>query len=577
MPALPRAIGALAAVAVVAVGVLLLQPTPERAAANPVCDAASGPVDAVSGGVGAITGGAIGGGNPVGDACNEVTDRAIGAVTDPIEGAVAGIGSSVFAEITQWVSEGAGWLIERVATGIERSTTPKLTSRGFLDTYAKMALIGALMAAAMLLLAVLEGVAQGNMAMLGRVVLVNLPLALIATSVAYIVVQMLLVGTDGLCHAIGEASGRSGQRFFAAAVHGLGAAGGDAGEAVGTAQPGGSAAGRAGAEAAVPLFVTFLAAILGGLAAFCVWLELLMRDAAVYVVALFAPLALAASIWPRWSGALRRSGELLAVVIGSKFVIVSIIALAAGLVSEQADGVEHILAAAALMVLACFSPFALFRLIPFAEGAMAAAYGRRHAAGGASGAVRNVGSTAHTVRRAARASWDRGSGGTAMPPGAAAGLRGAAGASGGTPGASAGASGAGAGAAAAGAGGVAVAGSLPVAAARGVQAAAGRLEGSGVARTAAEKEASSGTQAPPPAQGDAPARPGGVNSSRPAGDGRGETGPEARHAPTKPSAPRAPEDRKEPGPPAPRPPLGEGPPRPGPEPRRPKPPPEGDR
>ena len=56
-----------------------------------------------------------------------------------------------------------------------------------------------------------------------------------------------------------------------------------------------------------------------------------MRDAAVYVVALFMPLAFAASIWPRWSGALRRTGELLVVVIGSKFVIVSIIALAAGL------------------------------------------------------------------------------------------------------------------------------------------------------------------------------------------------------------------------------------------------------
>ena len=85
MRVLPRAVGALAAVAVIAIAILLLQPTPERAAANPLCDAASGPADAVSGGVGAITGGAIGGGNPVGDACNEVTDKAIGTVTDPIE------------------------------------------------------------------------------------------------------------------------------------------------------------------------------------------------------------------------------------------------------------------------------------------------------------------------------------------------------------------------------------------------------------------------------------------------------------------------------------------------------------
>ena len=86
----------------------------------------------------------------------------------------------------------------------------------------------------------------------------------------------------------------------------------------------------------MPLFVSFLAAIIGAFAAFFVWIELLMRDAAVYVVALFMPLALAASIWPRWSGALRRTGELIVVVIGSKFVIVSIIALAAGLVADTA-------------------------------------------------------------------------------------------------------------------------------------------------------------------------------------------------------------------------------------------------
>ena len=132
----------------------------------------------------------------------------------------------------------------------------------------------------------------------------------------------------------------------------------------------------------MPLFVAFLAAIVGAFAAFFVWLELLMRDAAVYVVALFMPLALAASIWPRWSGTLRRTAELLVVVIGSKFVIVSIVALAAALVAGGGGGVEHVLAASALMLLACFAPFVLLRLVPFAEGAMGAAYGRRSAAGG---------------------------------------------------------------------------------------------------------------------------------------------------------------------------------------------------
>ena len=148
-----------------------------------------------------------------------------------------------------------------------------------------------------------------------------------------------------------------------------------------------------------------------------------MRDAAVYVVALFMPLALAASIWPRWSGALRRSGELLVVVIGSKFVIVSIISLAAGLIAESDGRVEHILAASALMLLACFSPFVLLQLVPFAEGAMARAYGRRSAAGGTSGGGAQLLSNTQMVRNMARSNW-----GTSLP-----GCR-AAGESGGAPG-----------------------------------------------------------------------------------------------------------------------------------------------
>lgn len=56
----------------------------------------------------------------------------------------------------------------------------------------------------------------------------------------------------------------------------------------------------------MPLFVTFLAAIVGACAAFCVWIELLFRDAAVYVVVLFMPLA-AAAISPPFGQAMRRA------------------------------------------------------------------------------------------------------------------------------------------------------------------------------------------------------------------------------------------------------------------------------
>ena len=56
------------------------------------------------------------------------------------------------------------------------------------------------------------------------------------------------------------------------------------------------------------------------------------------------------------------------------------------------------------MLLACFAPFVLLRLVPFAEGAMGAAYGRRSAAGGVVSAVQ-MGSDTQILRNmAARSS-----------------------------------------------------------------------------------------------------------------------------------------------------------------------------
>lgn len=491
---LPRCLAAALLAGLLATLIVVAQPSPPPAQANPICDVGSAPAGVVTGGVGAITGGLVGGGNPVGDACNAVSDEVTGAVTAPISDALKGVGNGIFEQITTWVADGASWLIGQVVKGIDETTTPQLTTKGFLSQYGRMAQIAALMGLAMLLLAVLEGLAQGNAGLLARVVLINLPLAFIATSVAYAVVQLLLVATDGMCHAIASASHDNSEQFFKGAITGLGEAGGSAGKEVGGAggtNPSGAAAGEAAGSVGVPLFVTFLAAIIGAFAAFLVWLELLMRDAAVYVVALFMPLALAASIWPRWTGALRRTGELLVVVIGSKFVIVSIISLAASLVAETDGRVEHILAASALMLLACFAPFVLLKLVPFAEGAMTSAYGRRSAAGGAVSGVQ-IASDVQILRNMARSNWGesgatlwnagekgggsagpepggpRGGGGPGAGPGGGAG--GAGGAAGGE--AAAGGAGAGAGAAAA----------VPAAAVRGTKAAAQRLQGTAVAQ-----------------------------------------------------------------------------------------------
>ncbi|HVQ59558.1 MAG TPA: hypothetical protein VMS60_11695 [Solirubrobacterales bacterium] len=542
---LRRGLPAPAAVALLASLALLAQPSPPQAQANPICDVGGAAAGAVAD---AVTGGIIGGGNPVAEACNAVSGGVSGVVTNPIGDALKEVSNGIFEQITTWVSGGASWLIGKVVAAINETTTPQLTTKGFLQQYGRMAQIAALMGVAMLLLAVLEGLAQGNAALLARVVVVNLPLALIATSVAYAVVQMLLVVTDGLCHAIASASHDNSEQFFKGAINGLSQAGGDVGREIGGGAGGTAVAGQVGGSTEVPLFVTFLAAIIGAFAAFMVWLELLMRDAAVYVVALFTPLALAASIWPRWMGALRRTGELLVVIIGSKFVIVSIISLAAGLVAESDGRVEQILAASALMLLACFAPFVLLKLVPFAEGAMTAAYGRRSAAGGAVGGVQ-LASDVQILRNMARSNWGesgatlwnaaekgggsagpeptgpRGGGGSGPGPGGGAGGE-----------AAAGGAGAAAGAAAA----------VPAAALRGTKAAAQRLQGTAVAQ---ETSGSAGASAAPAEQ---PGKAGGTGTPGEAGGG----GASASEKPPRPAS--EPTGGGAPG-------AGEKPPRPAPE------------
>src|SRR5205085_525808 len=133
----------------------------------------------------------------------------------------------------------------------------------------------------------------------------------------------------------------------------------------------------------IPLFGVFLGAIILAIGAFVLWLEMIIRDAAIYVCVFFLPLTFVAMIWPatgRWA---RRLVELLVAIVLAKFVIVSILTLAsAALTNTVATGgdgntFEQMLAGAALLVLAAWSPFALLRLLPMMELAAATVVSHR--------------------------------------------------------------------------------------------------------------------------------------------------------------------------------------------------------
>ena len=133
----------------------------------------------------------------------------------------------------------------------------------------------------------------------------------------------------------------------------------------------------------MPLFGVFLGAIILAIGGFVLWLEMIIRDAAIYIGLFFVPLTFIAMIWPATSRYARRLVEFLIAVILAKFVIVAIIGLAsaaitnAGGTGDGGQGFERMIAGAALLVLAAWSPFALLRLIPMMELAAASVLTQR--------------------------------------------------------------------------------------------------------------------------------------------------------------------------------------------------------
>jgi hypothetical protein len=176
--------------------------------------------------------------------------------------------------------------------------------------------------------------------------LVQLPLALLLGVVAVQLVSLCLSATDELCTVVAGGSGSDVKSLLAGITKGLVLAVGDP---------------------TIATFVLLLVGLLVAVAAFVLWLELLVRAAAVYVAVLFLPLVLAALVWPAVSQWCRRLVETLAALILSKFVIVATLSLAAGAVGSGSSNVASILGGGALLVLATFVPFSILRLIPVVE------------------------------------------------------------------------------------------------------------------------------------------------------------------------------------------------------------------
>ncbi|HEX5193500.1 MAG TPA: hypothetical protein VFW09_11910 [Solirubrobacteraceae bacterium] len=253
-----------------------------------------------------------------------------------------------------WVSSGAESALKGTAKVIDSSTKPQLTSGWFSASYWRIAAIAALLTLPFLCAAAIHALLRSDLGLLTRAAFGYLPLSLLAVAIASQLTMLLLSAIDEMTSIVSSAAGNEDGLFLAktgvAAIV----------SSIATTDP----------------FVVFLTAIVTVGAALTLWLELLVRDAAVYVIVLMLPLFFAAMVWPARRMLVIRAIEVLIALILSKFAIVAVLALGgAALDHSSIPDPAAMLTGATLVLLAAFSPWALLRMLPLHEVASAAAGG----------------------------------------------------------------------------------------------------------------------------------------------------------------------------------------------------------
>ena len=299
----------------------------------------------------------------VGTVCNTVSGAA-GTVVGSAAG--AGIGA-IFSEAARWVASGAVWLIAQVGRAMSGTTSIDLGAGWFTAHEAVMASLAAAVVLPMACCAAIQAVYRQSASTLLRTFLVHLPLSLLLTGVAVTLVRISLAVTDAMSATVLSSAGADTTNLFTGLFKFL--------------------VPSAAVTGAIPGFVIFLGSLVVAFAALALWLELVVRAAAVSVAVLFLPLALAALVWPSIAHWCRRLADTLVALVLSKFVVAAVLSLAAGAgagglgASSSGNGGQFasVVTGIALLLIAILAPFTLLRLVPAVEaGAVAHLESTRH-------------------------------------------------------------------------------------------------------------------------------------------------------------------------------------------------------
>lgn len=260
--------------------------------------------------------------------------------------------SAGFGALASWASSGSVWILHELGKFMSYTTSPEVTSSWFGGDYSTMVYLAVMVALPMFCIGAIHAVIRQSPALLLRGFLVHLPLAILMMFVAVQLVHLGLSVTDAMSNALLKSSGSTTKHLLNSAITVF----------------------SVGSAFQAPSFVVFIFAIVVTICGFILWMELVVRAAAITVATLFFPLVLAAFTWPALSRWCRRLAETVAALILSKLVVVAILVLGVSAVGSSVGGGSSYAAGItgiALLILAVFAPFSLFKLIPAIEGSAA--------------------------------------------------------------------------------------------------------------------------------------------------------------------------------------------------------------
>jgi hypothetical protein len=318
-----------------------------------------------------------------------------GAGSTLLKTAVGGVAAAATFDLAaRWLIGAAQKITGAVVLTITTTTSPQLTAAWFQESFAPMAALGAALALLVTLIALTSAAARRDPAALAGT-LAGIVRAGLGTGLLIALTTLALQVTDEISADVIQSSH---QTFWSQVATAWGPSG----------------FGGFGSSA-----LAMLMAVLQVIAAVIVWLELAVRNGAIYLAVLFFPVALAASIWPTLAGWTSRLARLLFLFVILKPVTLIVLAFAgnAALAGLSVDGglgssAGTIVAAITIFALAAMAPWALMLIVAADAESAAVGAGVRAAAGHAvtdgaatlgrvGGRVRGVGARAGDVLGAA--------------------------------------------------------------------------------------------------------------------------------------------------------------------------------